>query len=81
MGWQMDELKKLTGDALEGYEIMEQVFSIMLNREEIGAQEIADYLNDDSKAGIDGLYEDYVGRAVDHIERVIREETTGETKE
>lgn len=68
----IERLKALTGDELEGDEIMVQVFDIILSREEddvIDVERLANFINN---TPVD-LYMDVIAPAIDQCEKAVRE--------
>ncbi|HKT82430.1 MAG TPA: hypothetical protein VJQ84_01195 [Solirubrobacterales bacterium] len=54
---------------LQGYEIMQAVFAVVLNREEITPKEIDAYL---AKEGVEALYDAHIAPAITTVEQAIR---------
>lgn len=60
----------LRTDALENEELMQQVVTVILDRGDIGRDDMVTYLESD---GTDDLYMNFIARAIDQCEEHIRD--------
>ncbi len=64
-------LPGINTEHLEGFEIMQEVLAVVLNREETTPDQINTYL---AEAGVETLYDAHIAPAITTVEQAIRGE-------